>query len=71
MTIKKGILRDFNAADYAATVQLAGSHKAYLEDVSVARNLPPAEMTPGRNVALVFFDPHNAKDAVVVAVYTG
>ena len=70
MTIKKGILKDFNAADYAAAVQLAGSLKAYLEDVPVARNLPAAEMTPGRKIALVFFDEHNPKEAVVIAVYT-
>jgi hypothetical protein len=29
-----------------------------------------AEMALGRKVAVIFFDEHNAKDAVVVAVYT-
>ena len=70
MTMKKATLRDFNVTDYAASVQLAGSHTAYLEDVPVARNLPAAEMTPGRKIALVFFDEHNPKEAVVIAVYT-
>jgi len=70
MGMRKGILRSFNSSEYTATVQLAGSYKVYLEDVTVARNLPSAEMTGGRKVAIVFFDEHNAKEAVLVAVYT-
>ena len=45
-------------------------YKVYLEDIAVARNLPAAEMVTGRKVAVVFFDEHNPKEAVVVAVYT-
>jgi len=70
MGVKRGILKGFNSGDYTATVQLAGSHKAYLEGVAVARNLPVAEMTPGRQVAVIAFNEHNSKDAVVIAVYT-
>ena len=70
MTIRKAILKSFNSANYTATVQLAGSLKVYLEDIAVARNLPAAEMIAGRKVAVVFFDEHNPKEAVVVAVYT-
>lgn len=70
MNLRKGILKSFNATTYKATVQLAGSHKAYLEDVTVARNLPSAEMTAGRKVAVVFFDEYNPEEAVVVAVST-
>ncbi len=69
MNLRKAILKSFNAGDYTATVQLAGSYKVYLEDVAVARNLPSAEMVSGRKVAVIFFDEHNAKEAVVVAVY--
>ncbi len=36
----------------------------------MARNLPSGEMVAGRKVAVIFFDEHNAKEAVVVAVYT-
>jgi len=68
--LRKGVLQSFNAGNYTATVQLAGSHKAYLEDITVARNLPAGEMTAGRKVAVIFFDEHNPKEAVVVAVYT-
>ena len=70
MSLRKGILKSFNSGDYTATVQLASSYKVYLEGVAVARNLPVAEMTAGRKVAVIFFDEHNAKEAVVVAVYT-
>ena len=70
MSLKKGVLKSFNSANYTATVQLASSYKVYLADVAVARNLPSAEMTLGRKVVVTFFDEHNAKEAVVIAVYT-
>jgi len=70
MNLRKGILRSFNSGDYTATVQLVGSYKTYLEGIAVARNLPAAEMALGRKVAVIFFDEHNAKEAVVVAIYT-
>ena len=70
MKLRKAILRTFNSGNYTATVQLGGSYKVYLEDITVARNLAIAEMVSGRKVAVVFFDEHNAREAVVVAVYT-
>ena len=70
MRLRKAILRNFNSGDYTATVQLAGSYKVYLEDITVARNLPAVEMSPGRKTAVLFFDEHNPKEAVVIAVYT-
>jgi len=70
MNAKKGILKSFNSGDYTATVQLTGSDKVYLEGITVARNIPAAEMTAGRKVAVVFFDEHDSNEAVVVAVYT-
>ena len=70
MSLRKAVLKSFNSVDYSATIQLAGSHKIYLEEVAVARNLPSAEMALGRKVAVIFFDEHNTKEAVVVAVYT-
>ena len=68
--LRKGVLKSFNSGDYTAAVQIAGSYKVYLEGIAVARNLPAAEMALGRKVAVIFFDESNAKDAVVVAVYT-
>ena len=70
MSLRKGVLKSFNSGAYTATVQLASSYKVYLEDVAVARNLPSAEMVAGRKVAVMFFDEHNVKEAVLVAVYT-
>jgi hypothetical protein len=70
MSVRKGILKSFNSGDYTATIQLAGSQKVYLEGIAVARNIPAVEMALGWKVSVVFFDEHNAKEAVVVAVYT-
>jgi len=70
MSLRKAVLKSFNPGAYTATIQVSGSYKAYLEGVAVARNLPAAEMAVGRKVAVIFFDEHNAKEAVVVAVYT-
>jgi len=70
MRLRKAVLRSFNSGNYTATVQLAGSYKVYLEDITVARNLPLAEMIVGRKVAVIFFDEYNPKEAVVVTVYT-
>lgn len=70
MKLRKAVLRSFNSIDYTATVQLAGSYKVYLEDIAVARNLPAAEMTTGRKTAVIFFDEHNPKEAVVIAIYS-
>jgi hypothetical protein len=69
MTIKKAILRSFDAGSYTATIEIAGSGKTYLDGVPVARNLPEAEMSAGRKLAVLFFDEHNVKDAVILAVY--
>jgi len=70
VNIRKGMLKSFNSGNYTATIQVASSFKVYLEDVAVARNLPSVEMVTGRKVAVIFFDEHNPKEAVVVAVYT-
>jgi len=42
----------------------------WLEDVPVSRGIPTGEMITGRNVAVLFLDPGNPDDAVVVAVWT-
>ena len=70
MSLRKAVLKSFAAGNYTATVRLAGSFKVYLEDIAVARNIPSGEMIAGRKVAVIFFDEHNPKEAVVAAVYT-
>jgi len=67
--VKKAVVRGFNDTSYTATVEVVGSGKAYLEEVTVARSVPSAEMVTGRSVAVLFFDEQNVKDAVVLAVY--
>jgi len=68
-SLKKGVLRSFDAENYTAVIELVASGKVYLEDLVVARSIPSVEMVSGREIAVVFFDEHNAKDAVVIAVY--
>ena len=70
MSMRKAVLKSFNSGDYTATIQLAGSYKTYLEGIAVARNIPAAEMALGRKVTVMFFDDHNSREAVVMAVYT-
>ena len=70
MKIRKAELGSFNSGSYTATIRIAGGYKVFLEDVNVARNLGTAEMVTGRNVAVIFFDDNNPRDAVIVAVYT-
>ena len=70
MRLKRALLKSFNSGNYTATIQLTGSYKVYLEDITVARNLSSAEMTVGRKLRVIFFDEHNPKEAVVIAVYT-
>jgi len=70
MRMKKGELKSFNSGNYTATVRLESSYRVYLEDIAVARNLPAAEMITGRKLAILFFDEHNPKEVIVLAVYT-
>ena len=67
--LKRGVVQAFNATDYKATVQVAGSLLGWLDNVAVARNIPATEMVTGRRCALLIFDPSNPVDAVVVAVW--
>lgn len=69
MSVKKGILKSFDSVGYRAMVQLEGSDRVYLEDITVARNIAAAEMVAGRQLAIVFFDDYNPKEAVIVGVF--
>ena len=69
MEIRRGTVKSFNSGTYEATVQVAGSLSVWLGNVDVARNIPAAEMVAGRSCAVLFFDPGNPQDAVVIAVY--
>jgi hypothetical protein len=69
MSLKKGILRNFDEVNYTATVALSGSRQASLGGVAVARNIAETKMVAGRSVAVFFPDEHNAKEAVIIAVF--
>lgn len=69
MELRKGTLQSFNGTTYRATLEMAGSPASWLGGVPVARNIPSVEMVAGRSCAVLFFDPANPDDAVVVAVY--
>ena len=68
--IKKGILKSFNETTYLATVQIAGSLSVWLDNIPTSRAIAASEMTAGRSVAVLFLDPSNFSDAVVIAVWT-
>lgn len=70
MLIKKGVVKSFNLSTYKATIQEAGSLHAWLDNVTVARNIPSSEIVAGRSCAVLFFDESNPSDAVVISVYT-
>ncbi|MBI2916589.1 MAG: hypothetical protein HYY01_01230 [Chloroflexi bacterium] len=70
MEIKRGTVKSFDAGTYQASVQVAGSLAVWLDGMAVARNIPATEMVAGRSCAVVFFDPGNPQDCVVIAVYT-
>ncbi len=67
--IKQAILKSFDAVSFTATVRISGSYKSYLEGITVARNIPAAEMVAGRDLAVIFFDDYNPSDAVIIAVF--
>jgi hypothetical protein len=67
--IKKGILKSFNSDTYLATVQLIGSLSVWLDNVPTSRAIAAADMVAGRNVAVLFLDPSNFSDAVIIAVW--
>ena len=67
--IEIAVLKTWDATDYKAAVQLVGSLTTYFDGISVARNIPSAEMVVGRYVIVVIPEA-NPKDAVVIAVFT-
>jgi len=67
--IKKGILKAFDSGTYLASVQLIGSLSVWLENIPTSHAIAASEMATGRNVAVLFLDPSNFSDAVIIAVW--
>lgn len=59
----------FDAGTYTATLRLAASLSTTLAGVPVSRAIAAAELTPGRALALAWFDASHPLDAMVVGVH--
>ncbi len=68
--IRRGIIQAFNPATWTATVQVLPSQGNYLTNLQVAKHLLAAEIFPGDQCAVLFFDELNPADALVIAVYS-
>lgn len=70
MDVLRGTVKSFDGVAYTATVQVTGSVPTFLGNVKVSRAIPTAEMVVGRGCAVLFFDPANPAEAVVLGVWT-
>jgi len=66
--IAKGIIRAYVAGTHKADVQLVGSHPAVLTAIRVATDIPAADVVAGRQCTVLFLDPANQDDAVVLTI---
>lgn len=67
--IRKGILKSFDSSAYTASVQIVGSLSVWLDDVKVSEALAAVDMVAGRSIAVLFLDPSNPDDAVVIGLW--
>jgi hypothetical protein len=66
--IRKAIIKSYDAAEHKATVQIAGSLGVWLDDIRVATDIPAADVQAGRQCTVLFLDPSNQDDAVVITI---
>jgi hypothetical protein len=66
--IKRATVKSYDAATHKATVQIAGSLGVWLDGVRVATNIPAADVVADRQCTVLFLDPSNQDDAVVIAI---
>ena len=66
--IKSAIIKSYDAAAHKATVQIAGSLGVWLDGVRVATDIPAADVVTGRQCTVLFLDPSNQDDAVVITI---
>ena len=66
--IEIGILKNFDSGTYKAGVQLAGSLTTYLDDISVARNIPSSALVIG-NYVILAIPGGIPRDACVIAAW--
>jgi hypothetical protein len=68
--VRRGIIQAFDQTHWTATVQVLPSQGNYLTGVQVAKHLLAAEIVPGDQCAILFFNELNPADAIVIAVYS-
>src|SRR3972149_9299820 len=67
-TIKRAIIKSYSAATHTATVQIAGSLGVWLDNLRVATDTPAADVMAGRQCTVLFLDPANQDDAVILPI---
>jgi len=67
-TIKKATIKAYDPATHTATVQVAGSLGVWLDTIRVATDIPAADVVAGRQCTVLFLDPANQDDAVVLTI---
>ena len=66
--IEKGILKNYDAINHRASIQLTGSLTTYFDNVRVARNILAGDMVIGRHVFIAIPD-NNPGNAAIIAVF--
>ena len=66
--IKSAIIKSYDDAAHKATVQIAGSLGVWLDGIRVATDIPAADVVAGRQCTVLFLDPSNQDDAVVITI---
>ncbi len=66
--IKKAIVKSYDAASHKAAVQIAGSLGVWLEGIRVATDIPAADVVVDRQCTVLFIDPSNQDDALVLTI---
>ncbi len=66
--IRKGYIRAFTSGTHKGDIQLVGSHPTLLTNIRFATDIPAAECDVGRECLVIFLDPINQTDAIVLSV---
>ncbi|OGO08261.1 MAG: hypothetical protein A2Y61_05625 [Chloroflexi bacterium RBG_13_60_13] len=66
--IRKGIIRAYTAGTHKAHVQIVGSPPTLITGVRVATDIPAADVVVTRQCTVLFLDPSNQDDAVVLTI---
>ena len=66
--LKKATIKSYDPGTHTVSVQITGSLAVWLDGVRVATNIPAADVIAGRQCSVLFLDPSNQDDAVVVTI---